>query len=415
MSSVKEQNTSPTPLAREQIPVRKVSVSCFIIPTEEPESDGTLTWDSTKMIYVEVSAADQTGIGYTYADESTARFIREHLEPVIMGRNVMENTLLWNDLYKKIRNMGNTGLASMAISAVDIALWDLKSKLLKLPLTALLGRIRDKTAVYGSGGFTSYSRKELRKQFEEWMKAGIFMFKMKVGRHPQDDPERVREARKIIGDTHELFVDANGAYPVREALKYASSFHEQQVYWFEEPVSSEDSAGLRFVREHVPPEMNVAAGEYCYTVRNFHRLLQNGSVDVLQADATRCGGITGFMKAGTLCDAYGIPLSAHTAPSIHTYLCCCVSRAIHLEYFHDHERIEQLFFEGRPVPVDGHIAPDMNSPGLGIRLRKKDAEKYLVYEWEGETGTRRRETGNRKPETGERGITNTLINKRNAG
>jgi L-alanine-DL-glutamate epimerase-like enolase superfamily enzyme len=142
-------------------------------------------------------------------------------------------------------------------------------------------------------------------------------------------------------------------------------------------VSSDDLKGLRVIRDRAPASVEIAAGEYGYDIDYFRRMLEAGAVDVLQADATRCGGITGFLDAAALCSAHHLPLSAHTAPLLHTHV-CCAAPVRHLEYFHDHVRIEQLFFDGVPEPVNGELQPDLSRPGMGVELKKKDAERFAA-------------------------------------
>ncbi len=187
----------------------------------------------------------------------------------------------------------------MAISAVDNALWDLKARLLDLPLVNLLGAVRDGVPVYGSGGFTSYSHEQLQKQLGGWVDSGIPRVKMKVGTHPEKDVERVGVAREAIGSQAELFVDANGAYSRKQAIEFAYRFkNDLGVTWFEEPVPSSDLSGLNFIRDSAPAGMDITAGEYGYDIVYFRRMLESFAVDVLQADATRCAGITGFLRCG---------------------------------------------------------------------------------------------------------------------
>jgi L-alanine-DL-glutamate epimerase-like enolase superfamily enzyme len=343
-----------------------------------PESDGTLAWDKTTIVIVEASSGSVSGLGYTYADLSTATLIGSLLKEIVEGRNAMDISGTWDAMVRAIRNLGRPGIASMAISAVDIALWDLKSKLLHLPLIELLGTVRSAIPVYGSGGFTSYSDDQLQRQLSQWIESGIGMVKMKVGREPDRDPVRVRSARAAIGQQTRLFVDANGAYSRSEALALASRFQESDVSWFEEPVSSDDVVGLRFVRDRAPVPMAIAAGEYGYDEWYFRRMLEAGAVDILQADATRCGGITGFLRVDALCVAHHFPLSAHTAPAVHVHLCCAASRAVHLEYFHDHVRIEKLLFDGVQWPRKGELAPDLSLYGLGLELRRAELSRYAV-------------------------------------
>jgi L-alanine-DL-glutamate epimerase-like enolase superfamily enzyme len=266
----------------------------------------------------------------------------------------------------------------MAISAVDNALWDLKAKLLDLPLAALLGQSRKAIPVYGSGGFCSYTQEHLQQQLHKWAQSGMKYVKMKVGRDPRADLLRVEAARVAVGNATELFVDANGAYTRKQALEFSRRFADLGVTWFEEPVSSDDLDGLRMMRDRAPPGVAISAGEYGYDLPYFRRMLQAQAVDVLQADATRCGGITGFLGAAALCEAFNVPLSSHCAPTLHAPLCCAARPAVHLEYFHDHARIEHMLFDGAPTPDNGKLMPDMSRPGLGIEFKEQDAQCYAV-------------------------------------
>jgi L-alanine-DL-glutamate epimerase-like enolase superfamily enzyme len=357
--------------------ITDIKVDSYSVPTDEPESDGTFEWDKTIIIIVRINAGGHAGLGYTYGDLSTAVFIRENLKPVILGKDVFSSSL-WDELRMKCRNLGIPGIGSMAVSAVDIALWDLRGRMLGMPVYILAGRQKEKIAAYGSGGFTSYSDERLEKQFEKWLSEGVSMFKMKIGREKNKDEARINFARHVIGENNLLFIDANGAYYPREACMYASIFDKFGISWFEEPVSSDDLQGLAFVRSNVPSRFNIAAGEYGYDTFYFKNMLDAGAVDILQADATRCGGITGFLKASVLCEAYNVPLSAHTAPSVHTHACCSASKSVHLEYFHDHARIEEMFFDGFIKPSGGFLTPDPSKPGLGLEFKEKDTAKYHI-------------------------------------
>jgi L-alanine-DL-glutamate epimerase-like enolase superfamily enzyme len=280
-------------------------------------------------------------------------------------------------MQEAVRNIGREGIAASAIAAVETALWDLKGLLLDVPVVTLLGRVRESVPLYGSGGFTSYSIQKLQEQLAGWTTQGIQRVKMKVGRDPAADVERVHAARDVIGNA-ELFVDANGAYSRKQALAQAERFAEAGVCWFEEPVSSDDLEGLRLIRDGSPAGMEIAAGEYGYTTSYFRRMLEAGAVDVLQADATRCAGFTGFLQADALCQAHHIELSAHTAPALHMHVCCAAQSLRHLEYFHDHVRIERMLFDGVPEPVGGELRPDLSRPGLGLELKEQDAQKYAA-------------------------------------
>jgi L-alanine-DL-glutamate epimerase-like enolase superfamily enzyme len=318
------------------------------------------------------------GLGYTYADTATARLIHDLLADVVLGRDAMAVPGTWAAMIHAIRNLGRPGVVSMAISAVDAALWDVKARLLDLPLVSLLGAVRECVPVYGSGGFTSYSVAQLQTQLAGWVAEGMTRVKMKIGTHPTEDRDRVRAARAAIGPEVELFVDANGAYSRQQALAFAEIFAEYDVRWFEEPVSSDDLEGLRLLRDRAPAGMEITAGEYGYDLFYFRRMLDAGAVHVLQADATRCAGITSFLRVGALCEARPVPLSAHCGPSLHAQPCCALTPVRHVEYFHDHARIEQMLFDGALRPVNGVLSPDLSRPGLGLEFKRADAARYTV-------------------------------------
>jgi len=360
-----------------EVPIEDVAVSAYVIPTESTESDGTLEWRQTTLVLVEAKAGDRHGLGYSYAHLSAATLIQDMLVDVVRGHNALAVSDCWAAMVRAVRNLGRPGIASTAISAVDSALWDLKASLLNLPLVTLLGPVRKGVPTYGSGGFTSYTIDELQRQLSTWVQEGIPRVKMKIGRIPADDIRRVEAARAAIGRDAELFVDANGAYARKQAIAFANAFADLGVTWFEEPVSSDDLEGLRLLRDRAPAPIDIAAGEYGYDAVYFRRMLETGAVDVLQADATRCG-MTGFLRAAALCEASGVPLSAHCAPSVHVHPGCALSALRHIEYFHDHVRIEHMLFDGAVTPVRGLLHPDLSRPGIGLEFKRADAERYAV-------------------------------------
>jgi L-alanine-DL-glutamate epimerase-like enolase superfamily enzyme len=359
--------------------LQKASVSVYTVPTDAPEADGTFSWDSTTMVLVHLEAGGKRALGYTYADASTAKLAETLLHKVVLGHDAFSQRAILQSMWHSVRNLGETGIAMMAIAAIDNALGDLRARLLDMPLASLIGRVRDSIPAYGSGGFTSYTDDELTKQFGGWAAQGFTMMKMNFGADPARDPHRVSTARHAIGDASRLFVDANGAYTVAQAIRLAKVFGEEaDVEWFEEPVSSDNLIGLNLIRARVPAGMDVAASEYGYTAWYFRRMLDAQAVTVLQADATRCGGISGFLDVAALCWAHNIPLSSHCGPSMHLHVCCATPRAVHMEFFHDHARIERMFFDGFCEPAGGNMSPDLSRPGMGLELKEKDAAAYRV-------------------------------------
>ncbi|WP_173578390.1 enolase C-terminal domain-like protein [Acetobacter fallax] len=361
------------------ISVDGVTAQAFTLPTDSPEADGTMAWSATTIIAVHVTAGECVGLGYTYSDASVAHLIEGSLKEKIIGSDPFSPERLWDELQTVVRNMGRAGIAANAISAVDTAVWDLKAKLLDLPLAVLLGARRDHIEIYGSGGFTTYSDQQLTEQLHDWVQRdGCRAVKIKVGREPDRDRHRLAVARQAIGDAA-LFMDANGALNVKEAIALGRMAREAYgVCWFEEPVSSDDPEGLALIRPHLPAPMELAAGEYIYDVDNARNLLSLRSVDVLQADVTRCGGITGLLRVADLADIFHIPFSAHCAPALHLHVLCAMRNLRHLEWFHDHVRIEQRLFDGAPIPKNGRIAPDLTRSGCGLALRHADAAPFAV-------------------------------------
>ena len=358
--------------------IRTVKATALIVPTDFPESDGGLSWTTTTLVLVEITAAGKTGIGFTYADPATAQFINEKFSHLLINGDPMDIPSHWCKMFLSCRNLGMSGMVSMAISAIDIALWDLKARILGLPLLGLLGQMKEGIPVYASGGFTSYPIPRLQKQLSEWATQGILQVKMKVGQVPGQDVHRVYCAREAIGEQTELFVDAGGAYSRKEALAMANDFAIYGVHWFEEPVPTEDWEGMHFLRNHAPGGMAITGGQYGSTVTEFQRMIGANTVDILQADATRCGGITGFLKTAALCEAHSIPLAAHGSPTIHLHPGCASSAIPLLEYFYDHVRIEQLFFDGFISPINGLLEPDLSRPGLGIEIKRANTKKFAA-------------------------------------
>ena len=357
--------------------IEGLEVSAYTVPTDAPESDGTLGWDSTTMILVEASGGGERGLGYTYGDVSVGKFIESKLAGEVEGADAMSPPATWAAMQRAIRNAGRPGVGAMAVSAVDIALWDLKAKLLGVPLADALPRFHDAVPVYGSGGFTSYSDDRLQEQLGGWVSEGIPRVKMKVGREPERDLGRISAAREAIGEGVELMVDANGAYMRKQALYWAECFAEVGITYLEEPVTSEDREGLRLLRDHGPAGLAIAAGEYEWTLPQLADLSR--CVDILQADVTRCAGITNLLRTDGICKGRQIPFSAHCAPAISAHACCAVETLLHLEYFHDHVHVENMIFDGVLEPEGGgYLRPDPSRPGLGLELKRSEAERYAA-------------------------------------
>ncbi|MBM9595989.1 enolase C-terminal domain-like protein [Roseitranquillus sediminis] len=362
-----------------EAPITGVRTAAYRVPTDRPEGDGTLAWDATVLVTCEIEAGGQTGFGYVYADSATALFASDVLAGVLQGRDGLATAARWREMVDAVRNHGRQGVAAMAISLCDAALHDLRGKYLGASLSTLLGRRREAVPVYGSGGFTTYAPSEMDAQIEGWVDAGFHAVKIKVTSDLAAEAPRIARARRAAGDGAALMIDANGACSRKQALKMADFAAASGVVWFEEPVSSDDVEGLRLVRDQAPAGVELAAGEYGYDAFHFRRLLEAGAVDVLQADATRCCGITGLLQADALAWAATVPLSIHCAPALHLQAALCLQRLIHMEWFHDHVRIEDMLMEAPPVARNGVAIPEDDRPGLGLALKQADAEPFRIW------------------------------------
>ncbi|WP_308218413.1 enolase C-terminal domain-like protein [Streptomyces hygroscopicus] len=362
--------------------VERVDSAVYTVPTDAPEADGTLSWDSTTLVLATVRCGEVTGLGYTYAPAATALVIDDLLAGVVTGCPALDVPRANEALHRAVRNAGLPGVAAQAIAAVDIALWDCKARLLGLPLVRLLGAARQDVPVYGSGGFTTYDTERQDRQLRHWTEEqGIPRVKIKIGESwgqcEERDRRRVAEARASVGDTTALYVDANGAYDSKQAIRVADALAGQGVTWFEEPVSSDHLTGLAAIRDRVP--MDVTAGEYGYTLPYFAQMLAAGAVDCLQADITRCGGITVWLRAAALAHGRGLEISGHCAPHAHAHAAASVPNLRHLEWFHDHVRVERLLFDGVLPPDGGAVTPGHDgAPGLGLTLNTRRAHPYRV-------------------------------------
>ncbi len=363
------------------VPVDGLTVSVYTVPTDQPEADGTIAWSATTLVLVEVTGGGRSGLGYSYAGEGCKPVIEGPLTAAVLGRSALDVPGAWEAMVRAVRNLGRSGLVSCAISAVDTALWDLKARLLDLPVCRLLGAVRDEVPIYGSGGFTTYDESAAREQLERWVgEWNIPRVKIKIGEswgsRTSRDLARIAFARQVIGPDVALYVDANGGYTRKQAIRIAHAMTDQGVTWFEEPVSSDDLAGLREVRDQTSPD--TAAGEYGYDLVYFARMVDAQAVDCLQVDVTRCGGITDWLRAAAVAAAHNLQVSGHCAPNLHAHVAATIPNLRHLEYFHDHVRIEGMLFDGALDPAGGVLCPDQGRPGFGLAFKRADANPFRV-------------------------------------
>ena len=370
---------APTPPAL-GAPLTGIASEVYTIPTDQPEADGTMSWDKTTLVLVRARGGGAEGIGWTYATSACKSVVEDLLAPALGGGDVGDVPGALEAMVRACRNVGRPGIASCAISAVETALWDLKARVLGVPLARLFGPCRDEVPIYGSGGFTTYDDATTRRQIETWTEEwGIPRVKIKIGEswgtRPDRDLARARLVRKVAGANVDVLVDANGGYRRKQAVRMGRRLREEAgIVWFEEPVSSDDLQGLREVRDQV--DVDVTAGEYGFDLVYFARMVEQEAVDCLQVDVTRCGGYLEWQRAAAVAFSRSLDVSGHCAPNLHAHVALSVPNLRHLEYFHDHHRIEHMLFDGVLSPRGGVLRPDMDAPGHGMALRAPDAARY---------------------------------------
>ncbi len=379
MGTGRDGRTRAGELLETRLTVESVEASAYTIPTDAPEADGTFAWTDTTLVLVQVNGDGHVGTGWTYGSRVTADLVKKTLAPVVAGHAYAAVEEAWQQQVRALRNIGRPGIGAMALSAVDCALWDLAARIADRPLHRLLGATRDSIPLYGSGGFTSYGRRQLADQIDGWLSQGIRRVKIKIGedwgRNEMRDLDRIQQTRRLVEPDVEIFVDANGAYTAEQACRLAKDFDDLGVLWFEEPVSSDDHAVLRAVRAAFSGD--VAAGEYGYDLAYFRHLLDADAVDCAQVDVTRCSGITELLRIADLAAERGLDVSGHCAPHQHAGVLAALPNLRHLEWFHDHVRIESELFERTQTVSDGMLRL-ADAPGNGLHWRADLAERYRV-------------------------------------
>jgi L-alanine-DL-glutamate epimerase-like enolase superfamily enzyme len=296
------------------------------------------------------------GLGVTAGSRAVRAVVEHDLKGLLIGQDPFCIEKLWNDMFWRVRGVGRKGIAFCAISAIDIALWDLKAKALGLPLYRLLGPFRDSVPVYGSGGWTNFSEDELIREQMGYVERGMRAVKMKVGKDfgtaELEDLARLEAVREAIGDDVELLVDANNGYYAKQAVRMASEFEEYDVGWFEEPVLADDIEGLAEVARST--SIPVATGEHEYTKYGFKDLIARGGADIVQPDVGRVGGITEWMKVAHLAHSFNLPVAPHAYQLVHLHLACATPNLKIVEYLGVGEQGDSVWYTEFPKPEDGN-------------------------------------------------------------
>jgi L-alanine-DL-glutamate epimerase-like enolase superfamily enzyme len=310
----------------------------------------------------------------------TRAVIEGALKEALINEDPFDIEYLWNRMFWLVRGYGRKGIAFCAISAVDIALWDLKAKALNLPLYKLLGPYTDTVPIYGSGGWTNFSEKELIEEQLSYVERGIPRIKMKVGKDfgtaEEEDIRRLAAVRKAVGDEVEIYVDANNGYYAKQAIRMARRFEEYNVKWFEEPVLADDIEGLASISRSI--NIPVATGEHEYTKFGFTDLISRGGADIVQPDVGRVGGVTEWMKVAHIAHGFNLPVAPHAVQVVHLHLTCAIPNLKVVEYLGIVEQRDNFVYNDFPEPKNGMWSPYPDRPGLGLDLNQDVVKKYKI-------------------------------------
>ncbi|MDR1418816.1 MAG: mandelate racemase/muconate lactonizing enzyme family protein [Treponema sp.] len=353
--------------------IAKVDVHLVSYPIIKNFQDATRKVETIGYTIVRLTTDDGIeGFGVTYHEvggEATKELILKNMNPRLIGRDPFETEVIWQDFFCYLRGIGRKGLMFCALSAVDIALWDLKGKILNQPLYKILGGSNNKIPVYASGGWTSYSDEELVVEVKEMVDSGYNLVKFKVGvdcgRNINRDVLRVEKVRDAVGPDIGIMLDANNCWDAATGIQFANKVKHCNIIFLEEPVFADDIPGLSRFKKGT--DMPLATGEHEYTKYGVRDLVLSEAADVVQTDCTRTGGITESLKIAAITQAWNLKFAPHAMENIHIHLVSACYNALFLERLLMFEEITALIYRDCPVPDKGYMyIPD--KPGLGLTL-----------------------------------------------
>jgi len=357
--------------------IADVQVDQFRIPLPTPLTDsthGTMTHFEVVTVRVRCDGGAE-GLGYTYTVGRGGSAIRALLEtelvPFLIGKDDRHIDQLWDEMWWLLHYVGRGGIVTFAISAVDIALWDMKGRVAGDPLYRMLGGHSDRVLAYNGGIDLHMSAGELAAQMKDLLDRGFRAIKIKIGRKElSEDIERVAAVRNTLGPDIPLMVDANMALTVDEAIRAARALSQYDVYWFEEPTVPHDVEGhVRILKEGGVP---IATGENLHTIYEFEKMMAAGGVSFPEPDVSNIGGVTGWMNVARMAAKFGLPVTSHGVQELHVHLLAAVPNTSLLEA---HGFVLTPFLRHSLEMEDGYaIAPDR--PGHGVEFDWDALEKY---------------------------------------
>lgn len=349
--------------------IEAIDTDLFYIPLPTKLTDAThgdMEWFAVATVVVKCDGVE--GLGYTYTvgktgGPSIAAMIKHDLAPFLIGKDPRRIEAIWQEMWSRLHYVGRGGIASFAISAVDIALWDLRGKMTGEPLWRMLGGYSGRARVYAGGIDLLLSLDALREQTHQNLERGFRAIKMKVGRDKlAEDVERVAAMRELLGPEIPLMVDANMRWSVEQAIRASRAFAEHDVYWLEEPIIPDDIEGHTRIATEAP--VPIATGENLHTIYEFQKIIAPGYVAFPEPDLSNIGGVTGWMKVAHLAEAHNLPVTTHGVHDLHVHLLGGVSNASFLEA---HGFGLEAYIK-EPVGIEEGWAVAPNRPGHGVEF-----------------------------------------------
>ncbi len=347
-------------------PIERVEIIQVDLPPKVVRTDAIQSFVTQETPLVRITCADgATGTGYSYTigtgGSSVVALLRDHLAPRLLGRDADEIEAIWKDLFFATHATAVGAITSLALAAIDTALWDLKCRGAGLPLWKMAGGAQRRVPVYTTeGGWLHHPVRQLVDEAVAARAQGFRGAKVKVGKPTiAEDAARLAAVRAAVGDEFELMVDANQAFTVPEACRRAHAYEQAGLAWFEEPLPAEDLGGhVELSRKATMP---IAVGESLYHPAHFREYLERGACSIVQVDCARIGGITPWLKVAHLAETFNVPVCPHFLMELHVSLSAAVPNGAWVEYIPQLDAITT----SRMAIRDGHAIPP-EAPGLGI-------------------------------------------------
>lgn len=362
--------------------ITDLTMETYRWPRKKPIRNGKYIYPTASLNVIKISTDEgisSIGLsGSVEGAENIGTSILEHFRQVVIGQDPFDTERIWDDLWQP-KLIGRRGITTRIISGIDIALWDLKGKIVNKPLYKLLGGYTNKMPVYVAGGYYEEGKglQDLAQEMEESLTLGAKAIKMKIGGVSiNEDVERVEVVRKTVGPKIKIMVDANCAYRHYEAIEIARKIEQYDIAWFEEPVNPDDYKGHKIISEATI--IPIATGENEYTRYGFRDLIETRSADIIQPDALIMGGITEFVKVAALAQAHDLAIAPHGTQDVHVHLASAIPNGLTVEYYSNStDPMWGKIFKHTLEIKDGFVSPP-NRPGIGIELNQEVLNKYKL-------------------------------------